>query len=176
MRPRTRSAFESSSSNPRTTTTSAWTPSGVAPVPTLSPRPSITIGCRSGSTISALSLPRTHLGTFTPSVCTFSRPSRFISLTAHSMARSSAGVPLRRLPMVSVSTARRCQANALPTASPIRRDAGSRYWSSQLDERRSAGAMCGDCAPIVETASNTVDAASDTKGTERVTTTRRLMR
>ena len=46
-------------------------------------------GWRQGETISALSLPRTHLGTMTFSVCTFSRPSRFISPTAHSMARSS---------------------------------------------------------------------------------------
>ena len=33
--------------------------------------------------------------------------------------------------MVSVSTARRSQANVLPTASPISRAAGSRYASSQ---------------------------------------------
>ena len=53
------------------------------PVPTLSPSPSMTIACRAGSTISALSAPRTHFGTMTLSVCTFSRPSRFISATAH---------------------------------------------------------------------------------------------
>ncbi len=98
-----------------------------AGVATLSPRPSITIGCRAGSTISALSEPRTHFGTMTRSVCTFSRPSRFISSAAHWIARSSAGVPLRRFPIVSVRTDNRCQANVLPIASPINRAAGSRY-------------------------------------------------
>ena len=83
-------------------------------------------GCCNGVTISALSAPRTHRGTITRSVWTFSRPSRLISPTAHWMARSSAGDPLNRFPIVSVSTANRCHANVLPTASPIRRAAGSR--------------------------------------------------
>ena len=79
--PRADAAFASSSSKLWTTSTSAWMPSPA--VPTLSPSPSITIGWRAGSTISALSVPRTHLGTITCSVCTFSRPSFFISATAH---------------------------------------------------------------------------------------------
>src|SRR5262252_4032391 len=40
------------------------------------------------------------------------------------MARSSAGEPLRRLPIVSVSVERRSQAKVLLTASPIGRLAG----------------------------------------------------
>jgi hypothetical protein len=38
------------------------------------------------------------------------------------------------LPIVSVNTAKRCHANVLAVASPIRRLAGSRYGSSQLGE------------------------------------------
>src|SRR5262245_56089411 len=61
------------------------------------------------------------------------------------MARSSAGEPLRRLPMPSVSTASRCQANVLESASPIRRAAGSRYGATQA----------GGSPPEVEAADNT---------------------
>src|SRR5262245_3980438 len=45
------------------------------------------------------------------------------------MARSSAALPLTRLPIESVRTASRCHANVLPTASPMSRAAGSRYAS-----------------------------------------------
>ncbi len=47
-----------------------------------------------------------------------------------SRARAPA-MPLRRWPIVSVRTARRSQANVLPSASPISRAAGSRYCWSQ---------------------------------------------
>ena len=86
-------------------------------------------------------VPAHPLGTITGSVCTFSRPSRFISSTAHLMARSSCGEPLRRWPMVSVSTASRRHANGRSIASPIRRAAGSRYASSQAGGSRGGAAV-----------------------------------
>ena len=72
-----------------------------AGVPTLLPRPSMTSGCGRGPAISRLSGPRTQCGTFTGSVCTFSRPSRFISSTAQRIAASRFCEPLRRWPKVS---------------------------------------------------------------------------
>ena len=48
--------------------------------------------------ISRLSLPRTHFGTITRSVCTFSRPSFFIVSTAQAMARLRFSEPLSRWP------------------------------------------------------------------------------
>ena len=96
IRPLMRSRAASSSSYECTTMTSPSTPS--AGVPTLLPRPSMISGRRWGSVISALSWPLTQCGTFTGSVCTFSRPSFFISSTAHRIASSSGCDPLRRLP------------------------------------------------------------------------------
>ena len=58
-----------------TTSTSASMP--VGGVATLPPRPSIAIGCSGGSTITALSCPRTQRGTITRSVRTLARPSAF---------------------------------------------------------------------------------------------------
>src|SRR5262249_40712591 len=63
------------------------------------------------------------------------------------MARSSAGEPLRRLPIVSVNVARRSHAKVLLTASPISRLAGARYASSHAGppaggSRCAPGAFC----------------------------------
>ena len=86
MRPGTWARLARRSSKLLTGTTSAsMPPGGVATVP---PRPSIAIGCRGGSTISALSTPRTHFGTITRSVRTLSRPSAFIASAAQATARA----------------------------------------------------------------------------------------
>ena len=111
----------SSSSKLWTTSTSASMPSGG--VPTLLPRPSIDqrmpVAARRSP---ALSRPRTQCGTLTGSVCTFSRPSFFISLDGpldRGVERSRE--PLRRWPNVSPSTASRSQANDVEIASAISR-------------------------------------------------------
>ncbi|MNC85248.1 hypothetical protein D3C83_08380 [compost metagenome] len=70
-------------------------PAGVATVP---PRPRISTSWLGGSTISALSRPRTQRGTITGSVRTFSRPSAFIAATAHAMAPSRFSEPLNLAP------------------------------------------------------------------------------
>src|SRR4030095_16103457 len=57
------------------------------------------------------------------------------------MARFNASLPLTRLPIESVSTANRCQANVLPTASPISRAAGSRYASNHAGSVAAYGAL-----------------------------------
>src|SRR5499427_7367 len=84
------------------------------------------------------------------------------------MARSSAGEPLRRLPIVSVSVERRSQAKVLLTASPISRLAGARYISSH------AGPLAGGsaCAPGAFCALRGI-VASSRNGRATATLTRR---
>ena len=82
-------------SSTTSSTSASRPPGGVATVP---PSPSIAIGWRGGSTISALSWPRIQRGTITRSVRTFSRPSAFIVSTAQAIARVRFSEPLRRLP------------------------------------------------------------------------------
>src|SRR5678816_2470516 len=76
--------------------------------------------------MAASSRPRTHRGTDTTSVWTFSRPSSFIVWTDHWMARDRFGEPLRRAPNVSVKSARRRHAKSSPVAALIRRSAPTR--------------------------------------------------
>ena len=105
------------------TTSASSPPGGVATVP---PSPSTTTGCRAGSMISALSTPRTQLGTITRSARTFSRPSAFIVSMAHATARAMFSDALIRLPKVSVRVASRCHAKSSRVASSIRRAASAR--------------------------------------------------
>jgi hypothetical protein len=61
----------------------------------LPPRPSIATGCCAGLIMSSRSSPRVHTGTITGSR-RVSKPSFFISASAHSMARSRFCEPLSR--------------------------------------------------------------------------------
>lgn len=63
-----------------------------------------------GLTSSADSSPRTQRGMITGSLWTFSNPSRRISATIQSIARSRLGEPLMRWPKPSTSCARRLYA------------------------------------------------------------------
>ena len=99
---------------------------------TVPPSPSIATSWRGGSTISALSRPRTQCGTITGSVCTFSRPSAFIFSADHAIARARLSDPESRAPCRSVNSASRRHANHWMSlrASDARRPRG-RHSASQ---------------------------------------------
>ena len=71
-------------------------------VPMLPPSPSIVIALARGRTSSSDSRPRTQCGTIAGSPRTLASPSFFISASVQSIASSSAFVPLKREPKVSV--------------------------------------------------------------------------
>jgi hypothetical protein len=104
--------------------TSAVMPAGgVAMLP---PSPSIGRFCARGLTSWADSAPRTQTGTITRSPRTFWSPSSFIFAITQSIARSSDADPLRRLPYVSVISARRFHAVLSLIAASMMRFASAR--------------------------------------------------
>src|SRR5467141_1388305 len=105
--PESRDAFFTSSSMSKrfaVTTSPSAPPAGVDPV---HPIASTCSGLRIGSSNSPCAVPRVHprQSWYFPA-CTFSRPIAFILATPHSSAFLSAGVPVTRDPMSSLSSVR----------------------------------------------------------------------
>ncbi len=115
--PATSCACARRSSKSFTTSTGAVMPP--AGVPMLRPSPSMCSVSRRGEISTALSAPRSHTGTITASVCTFSRPSAFICSTIQSIACSRRAEPLGRLPNVSASSASRSHAELSASAASM---------------------------------------------------------
>src|SRR6267378_7185771 len=105
--PESREAFLTSSSISKrfaVTTSPSAPPAGVDPV---QPIASTCSGLRIGSSNSPCAVPRVHpRQSWYFSLCTFSRPMAFILATPHSSAFLSAGVPVTRDPMSSLSSVR----------------------------------------------------------------------
>src|SRR6267143_2735356 len=105
--PESRDVFLTSSSISKRftgTTSPSAPPVGVDPV---QPIASTCSGLRIGSSNSPCAVPRVHpRQSWYFSLCTFSRPMAFILATPHSSAFLSAGVPVTRAPMSSLSSVR----------------------------------------------------------------------
>jgi hypothetical protein len=108
---------------PTTKTSAVMPPGGVAMLP---PSPSIGRFWTRGRTICADSCPLTHTGTIAGSPRTFWSPSSFIRAITQSIVCSSAGVPLKRFPNLSVISASRFHAVLSFSAASMMRSASAR--------------------------------------------------